>query len=94
MSAHTGIRYKQPKPLIITGPHLTTVISAIKYATTLKNKFDILQELSETLIPNDEYENIVHALTEAAVEGIATKLRAKHRVLWETLAMRKKNKIT
>ena len=64
-----------------------------KYTITLKNKFDSLQEISETLTPNVEYENFVNALVEAAVECIVTKLRAKHRVPWETQAVRK-NEIT
>ena len=32
-----------------------------KYALTLRNKFDALQEKSETHTPNDEYENFVNA---------------------------------
>ena len=35
---------------------------------TLRNKFDALQEKSETHIPNDEYENFVNAHLEAAAE--------------------------
>ena len=44
--------------------------------------------LSDT--PIDEYVTFVNALMEAAAESIPTKLRAKHRVLWETLAVMKK----
>ena len=33
---------------------------------TLRNKFADLQEISETLIPNDEYENSFNAHMEAA----------------------------
>ena len=61
-----------------------------KYTLTLRNKFDELQELSETPIPNVEYENFVNAHIEAAVECIPTKQIAKPRVPWETLAVRKK----
>ena len=32
-----------------------------KYTLTLRNKFDALQEILETPIPNDEYENFVNA---------------------------------
>ena len=45
-----------------------------KYTVTLRNKFDALQEISETLIPNDEYENFVNAHMEAAAECILAKL--------------------
>ena len=61
-----------------------------KYTITLRNKFDALQEISETLTPNDEYENFVNAHMEAAAKSIPTKLRAKHRVPWETLVVKKK----
>ena len=40
--------------------------------------------------PNDEYENFVNAHLEAVAECIPTKQRAKPRVPWETLAVRKK----
>ena len=56
---------------------------------TLTNKFDALQEISETLTPNDEYENFVNAHIEVAVECIPTKQKAKRRVPWEILAVRK-----
>ena len=61
-----------------------------KYALTLRNKFDALKETTETHNPNEEYENFVHAHLEAAVECIPTKQRAKPRISWETLAVRKK----
>ena len=48
---------------------------------TQRNKFDVLQEISETLNPNDEYENFVNAHLEAAAECIPTKQRAKLTVL-------------
>ena len=58
-----------------------------QYTLTQRNKFDALQNISETLTPNDEYENFVNAHLEAAaaaaaVEYIPTKQRAKSRVLW------------
>ena len=61
-----------------------------KYTLTLRNKFDALQEISETPTPSDEYENFVNVHLEAAVECIPTKQRAKSRIPWETLAVRKK----
>ena len=60
-----------------------------KYTITQRNKFDALQ-MSETLTPNDEYENFIYSHMEAAAECLPTKVRAKHRVPWETLAVRKK----
>ena len=64
-----------------------------KYMIAVRNKFDNLQEASETLTPNSEYENFINTHMEAAAECIPTKPRAKHRVPWETLVIRK-NKIT
>ena len=63
---------------------------SIKYALTMRNKFDALQEKTERHTPNDEYENFVNAPLEAAAECIPTKLRTKSRVPWEILAVRKK----
>ena len=60
-----------------------------KYSLTLRNKFDAHQEISEIHTPNDEYENFVNTYIEAAAECIPTKQRAKPRVPWETLAVRK-----
>ena len=60
-----------------------------KYALTLIKKFGALQEKTETHNPNDEYENFINAYLEAAAECIPTKQRAKPRVPWETLAVRK-----
>ena len=57
---------------------------------TLRNKFNAFQEISETLTSNDEHEDFANAHMEVATECIPTKLRAKHRVLWETLAVKKK----
>ena len=51
-----------------------------KYVIALRNKFDALQEKTETHIPNDEYENFVNAHLEAAVKFIPTKHRTKSRV--------------
>ena len=39
----------------------------------LRNKFNALQEISETPTPNDEYENFVHAYLKVATECIPTK---------------------
>ena len=61
-----------------------------KYAVTLRNKFDALQEKTETHTPNDEYENFVNTHIEAAAECIPTKQRTKPMVPWETLSVRKK----
>ena len=56
---------------------------------TLRNKFDALQEVSETPTPNDEYKNFVNAHLGAAAECIPTK-RGESGVPWETLAVCKK----
>ena len=61
-----------------------------KYALALRNKFDALQEKTETHTPNDEYENFFNAHLEAAAEYIPIKQRTKSRVPWETLAVREK----
>ena len=60
------------------------------YSLTLRNKYDALQERAETHTPNDEYENFINAHLEAAAECIPTKQRAKPRVPWDTLAVRRK----
>ena len=49
-----------------------------------------LLKKSETTTPNDEYENFVNAHLEATTEYIKTKQRAKPKVSWATLAVRKK----
>ena len=59
-----------------------------KYVLELRNRFDSLQEMTEKGTPNDEYENFVNAYLEAAEKCIPTKHRTKHRVPWETLAVR------
>ena len=51
--------------------------------TTQRNNFNVLHYLSETLTPNDEYENFMNALMDATAECVSTKLRAKHRVQLE-----------
>ena len=61
-----------------------------KYMVTVRNKFNTLLKISETLILNDEYENFINAHMEAAAECIPTKPRPKCRVPWETLTVRKK----
>ena len=58
-----------------------------KYTITLRNKFEALPE---TPPPNDEYENFVNADMETVAEYIPTELRAKHRVPWETIKVKKK----
>ena len=45
----------------------------------------------ETLTPNDKYENFVNTHLESAAGCIQTKQRAKPRVPWEILAVRKKS---
>ena len=57
---------------------------------TQRKKFYALQEKSETFAPIVEYVNFVNAYREAVAECIPTKLRAKHRVPWAILAVRKK----
>ena len=64
-----------------------------KYMITLRNKFDSLQEMSETLTPNDKCENFVNAHMESAAECILTKLRAEYKVPLKTLAVKKKQDI-
>ena len=61
-----------------------------KYALARRNKFDVLQKKTETHIPNEEYENFVHANLEAAAKYLPTKLKTKPRVPWETLVVREK----
>ena len=48
-----------------------------KYTIVLKNKFNALPEISETLTLNDEYENFANVYIEAAPECTPTQLRAK-----------------
>ena len=62
-----------------------------KYTITLRNKFDALQEISKTLTTNDEYESFVNVHMESTTECIPTRLRAKHWVPCETLAVKKKH---
>ena len=45
------------------------------YTITLRNKFDALQEISETPTPKDEYENFINAHMESAAECIPTKCK-------------------
>jgi len=61
-----------------------------RYAVAVRNKFDILQETSESPSPNEEYENFVCAHLEAAAECVPTKLRTKHTAPWETEKVRAK----
>ena len=64
-----------------------------KYTKTLRNKFDVLLEISETFTLNVDYVNFVNAHMEAATDCILTKLNAKHRVFWETLEFKEKKKL-
>ena len=64
---------------------LNNIYITNKYTITVGNKFDTLQEIQETLTPNNEYKNFVNAHTEAAAECLLTNLRTKHRVQWKTL---------
>ena len=48
-----------------------------EYTLTLRNKYDILQEISDTSTPNDEYENFVKAYLEAAGKCIPTRCSCK-----------------
>ena len=57
-----------------------------KYSIAVRNKLSNLQEISETL----NYENFVNDHTEAAAECIQTKPKAKHKLPWDTLGVRKK----
>ena len=63
-----------------------------KYTIALRNKFDAIQEIFETPTTKDEYENFVNVHAEAAAECIPTKLSDKHRIPWETFAVRKKKR--
>ena len=55
----------------------------------LRNKFDALQEKSETYTPNDEYKNFVNAHLDAAAECIPTKQRAKHSPMGDISSLNK-----
>ena len=61
-----------------------------KYVLELRNRFETLQEKTEKITPNDEYENFINAHLEAVAKCIPTKLKTKYRVQWETLAVREK----
>ena len=59
---------------------LNTRDISYKYTIALRNKFNALQDISETLTLNDEYENFINAHMEVVAECITTKLKAKSRV--------------
>ena len=61
-----------------------------KYTETLWNKFDTLQEISETHTPNDKYKIFVTAHMKAAAEFLLTKPVVICKVPWESLIVRKK----
>ena len=88
---YAEIRSKQLKPQATTGPHLTNRDIRTKYTVTVRNKFDTLQEISETLTLNNKYENFISVKIKAATaECILTKPRAKWRVPWKSQVVRKK----
>ena len=61
-----------------------------KYALELRNRFETIQEKTEKVTPNDEYENFVEVHLVAASKCIPTKPRTKYRVPWETSEVREK----
>ena len=61
-----------------------------KYVLELRNRYETLQERTEKSTPNDEYKIFVNAHLQEAAKCIPTKLKTKHRVPWETLAVREK----
>ena len=61
-----------------------------KYALELRNRFETLQEKTEKVTPNDEYENFVEAHLQAASKCIPTKPRTKYTVPCETSVVREK----
>ena len=61
-----------------------------KYTTTVRNKFNTLREISERHTPNDKYGKIVTTHMEAGAECMQNKTRARCRVRWESLKVRKK----
>ena len=70
----------EQRPLnTMTRPFLTRDIRD-KYVLELRNRFETLQEKTEKVTPNDEYENFVDAHLEAAPRYIPTKTRTKYRV--------------
>ena len=74
----------------MTGPYLTTKTLETNMQLELRNRFETLQEKTEKVTPNDEYENFVEAHLEAASKWIPTKPRTKYRVSWETSEVREK----
>ena len=72
------------------GPTPTQTIDiSNKYVITLRNKFDAPQEISETLTPNDKYENFSNVLMEAAAKFIPAKLRVKQSSLEDINSLEK-----
>ena len=69
------MRPEQPPPLPVSSFFLNNRDIRDKYTLTLRNKFDALQEISETHTPNDDDGNFVNANLEAAAECITTKQR-------------------
>ena len=69
----------------MTGTPLVNSYNGNHYTVTTRKKFDTIQEISERHAPHYEYENFVTV----AVKIIPTKPRAKCRVPWEAVAIRK-----
>ena len=59
---------------------------------TERIKFDNLQKISETHSLNDKYENCLTTYTSSS--WVHTNQRTKCKVLWESIGIREKNKIT
>ena len=66
------MRPEQQPPYIMTGPNLTTGILEINMLT-LRNKFEALQEKSDSHTPNDEYKNFINVHLKTAAKCIPTK---------------------
>ena len=86
---HSGIRHKQSRPPTMTCSHTNKRDIGNKYTVTIGKKIDTLLEVFEKITPDDEYENYANAHMKATAECIPTKPKAKHRIPWETLAVRK-----
>ena len=71
------MRPEQPQQHIMTGYLLNNRDIKGKYTLTLRNKIDSLQEISETPLATDEYENFVNDHLDAAAKCLPTKQKAK-----------------
>ena len=61
-------------------------IQAINKKVIVRNKFDILQEITDKYTPNDEYENFINVYKEV----IANQNEEPNVISWEWLEVRKK----